>query len=281
MSIDMSQFYQVFFEETAEHLGNMENLLLALDIDNPDSEQLNAIFRAAHSIKGSSGTFGFTDLQDVTHILENLLDRVRKGELHLRDEMIDAFLDAGDVLKNLLAAHQGDGEADREAADAICQRLRQLTEDTAAPAPDPAPVAAVSPAPTIAQAAESQTGFDLHFVLEGDAVTAEATLENLMLELAEQGDVHIVGRASGEGQPWHLRMLGVTDGEALRGMLDFVARSDTIRIAPLGQVVVAPQDIADDSYGFFEPQEGISPDAPAAARHSRSVARSTYAADSR
>jgi chemotaxis protein histidine kinase CheA len=79
MSIDMSQFYQVFFEEAAEHLASMESLLLELDIADPDAEQLNAIFRAAHSIKGSSGTFGFTDLQDVTHILENLLDRIRKG----------------------------------------------------------------------------------------------------------------------------------------------------------------------------------------------------------
>ncbi len=62
MSIDMSQFYQVFFEESREHLDSMESLLLELDIGDPDAEQLNAIFRAAHSIKGSAGTFGFTDL---------------------------------------------------------------------------------------------------------------------------------------------------------------------------------------------------------------------------
>lgn len=149
MSIDMSQFYQVFFEETAEHLANMENLLLTLDVHEPDHEQLNAIFRAAHSIKGSSGTFGFTDLQDVTHILENLLDKVRKGELKLREDMIDAFLDAGDVLKQLLAAHQGDGESDNDMAQAVCQRLRQLTENEAAPAP----ASAVPPAPTFTEAA--------------------------------------------------------------------------------------------------------------------------------
>ena len=90
MSIDMSQFYQVFFEETQEHLDSMESLLLELDIRDPDAEQLNAIFRAAHSIKGSAGTFGFTDLAEVTHVLENLLDRIRKGELTLRADMIDA-----------------------------------------------------------------------------------------------------------------------------------------------------------------------------------------------
>jgi two-component system chemotaxis sensor kinase CheA len=81
MSIDLSQFYQVFFEESQEHLDSMEALLLDLDLDAPDAEQLNAIFRAAHSIKGSAGTFGFTDLAEVTHVLENLLDRIRKGEL--------------------------------------------------------------------------------------------------------------------------------------------------------------------------------------------------------
>ena len=107
MTIDMTQFYQVFFEETAEHLTAMESLLLALDVNDPDAEQLNAIFRAAHSIKGSSGTFGFTDLAEVTHVLENLLDRIRKQELALRPDMVDAFLEAGDVLKAMLAAHQG------------------------------------------------------------------------------------------------------------------------------------------------------------------------------
>ncbi|MGL5986918.1 MAG: Hpt domain-containing protein, partial [Burkholderiales bacterium] len=97
MSIDLSQFYQVFFDETAEHLANMESFLLELDVDNPDPEELNAIFRAAHSIKGAAGTFGFTDLAEVTHELETLLDRLRKQELALRSEMIDAFLAAGDV----------------------------------------------------------------------------------------------------------------------------------------------------------------------------------------
>src|SRR5689334_4341949 len=135
MSIDMTQFYQVFFEEAQEHLASMENLLLQLDIVDPDSEQLNAIFRAAHSIKGSAGTFGFTDLTQVTHILENLLDRLRKDELALKGEMIDAFLDAGDVLKSLVAAHRGEGAADQVQVDAICTRLKLLTSDQSVSAP--------------------------------------------------------------------------------------------------------------------------------------------------
>src|SRR5574343_15660 len=110
MSIDMSQFYQVFFEEASDHLANMESMLLSIDLSAPDEEELNAIFRAAHSIKGSAGTFGFQDMAEVTHVLETLLDRVRKGETALTEDMVDAFLVAGDVLKNLLAAHKGRSE---------------------------------------------------------------------------------------------------------------------------------------------------------------------------
>ena len=151
MSIDMSQFYQVFFEEAQEHLNSMESLLVELDIGNPDAEALNAIFRAAHSIKGSAGTFGFTDLAEVTHVLENLLDRIRKGELALRSEMIDAFLDAGDVLKELLAAHRGNGVADPAQVAAMCERLSGLTVSVAASA---APiVTTVTAVTTVAPAA--------------------------------------------------------------------------------------------------------------------------------
>ncbi len=122
MSIDMSQFYQIFFEEAEEHLAEMERLLLSLDIDHPGDEDLNAIFRAAHSIKGGSGTFGFSDVAEVTHVLESLLDKLRKGELAIRKEMIDSFLRAMDVIKLQLAAHRGEGERDEEAEKAICQR---------------------------------------------------------------------------------------------------------------------------------------------------------------
>ncbi len=252
MSIDMSQFHQVFFEETAEHLASMENLLLGLDTADPDAEQLNAIFRAAHSIKGSAGTFGFTDLQDVTHILENLLDRVRRGELHLRNDMIDAFLDAGDVLKNLLAAHQGEGTADRAAAAAICERLRQLTE-----------AGAVPPAPTFSPAAAAN-GFDLHFLLDGGA--GAATFENLKAELAAHGELCVAAAPAVPGQPWHVRLSGAADPELLRGLLEFVARNDSIRIEPIGTAdagAAALADAPDGAYGFFADPPSAAADADA------------------
>jgi len=76
MSIDMSQFYEVFFDEAEELLAEAEHLLLGIDMDDPDDEELNAIFRAAHSIKGGAATFGFMDMTEITHVLENLLDKI-------------------------------------------------------------------------------------------------------------------------------------------------------------------------------------------------------------
>ncbi|CAG0983557.1 partial two-component system, chemotaxis family, sensor kinase CheA, partial [Rhodocyclaceae bacterium] len=251
MAIDMSQFYQVFFEEAGEHLANMETLLLGLDVADPDSEQLNAIFRAAHSIKGSAGTFGFTDLADVTHILENLLDRIRKGELALREEMIDAFLDAGDVLKVLLAAHKGDGEADTGAVDAICARLRDLTIASGAPAATPQAPAEPPPAPA-SEAAPRPAGFDLYFVLEGDETAVQQSLDSLMAELGSLGNARIAARPAAADQPWHVELVGAAEADTVRGVLEFLARSDSIRILPLGEAFGAALADADGAYGFFD-----------------------------
>lgn len=133
MSTDLEQFYEIFFEESSELLADMETCLLRLDVNSPDLEDLNAIFRAAHSIKGGAGTFGFTDMTETTHMLETLLDKLRKGELEVRSEMVDAFLKAGDVVKEQLAGHRGEGKADPAAAAAICEELKKLSDETQMP----------------------------------------------------------------------------------------------------------------------------------------------------
>ena len=130
MSTDLEQFYEIFFEESSELLADMEACLLRLDVNSPDLEDLNAIFRAAHSIKGGAGTFGFTDMTEMTHMLETLLDKLRKGELEVRSEMVDAFLKAGDVIKGQLAGHRGDGRADPKLAEEVCEELKRLCEET-------------------------------------------------------------------------------------------------------------------------------------------------------
>jgi len=140
MTIDMSQFFQVFFDETEELLAEMEKLLLAVDVSSPDPEDLNAVFRAAHSIKGGAATFGITDLTEVTHVLETLLDRIRKGEMALTSEHVDAFLTAKDILKMQLDGHRLHTDVDLEAVENIRKTLEALAQDQAAPVAVPAPV---------------------------------------------------------------------------------------------------------------------------------------------
>lgn len=106
MSIDMSQFHQVFFEECFEGLEAMESGLLNLDTGDIDSEVINTIFRGAHSIKGGSGTFGFNDVADFTHIMETLLDEMRDGRRKATQPVIDVLLGSVDCLRTMLTSIQ-------------------------------------------------------------------------------------------------------------------------------------------------------------------------------
>jgi two-component system chemotaxis sensor kinase CheA len=146
MSFDLTQFYQVFFEEAAEHLTNMESLLLGLDVADPSMDDLNAIFRAAHSIKGGAGTFGFTDMTEVTHVLETLLDKLRKQEMALTDEMVSAFLEAGDVISMQLAGHRDNTEVDQQLVKDARAKLERLSSAQPAAAVEAPAVAASTPA---------------------------------------------------------------------------------------------------------------------------------------
>ncbi|WP_318390289.1 chemotaxis protein CheA [Enterobacter sp.] len=126
MSMDISDFYQTFFDEADELLADMEQHLLDLVPEAPDSEQLNAIFRAAHSIKGGAGTFGFTILQETTHLMENLLDEARRGEMQLNTDIINLFLETKDIMQEQLDAYKSSQEPDAASFEYICNALRQL-----------------------------------------------------------------------------------------------------------------------------------------------------------
>nr|WP_281508003.1 chemotaxis protein CheA [Serratia marcescens] len=140
--MDISDFYQTFFDEADELLADMEQHLLELDPLAPDIEPLNAIFRAAHSIKGGAATFGFSVLQETTHLLENLLDGARRQEMSLSTEIINLFLETKDIMQEQLDAYKTSQQPDAESFEYICQALRQLAleaqQQQAAPAAQPA-----------------------------------------------------------------------------------------------------------------------------------------------
>ncbi|MBI1423007.1 MAG: chemotaxis protein CheA [Gammaproteobacteria bacterium] len=126
MSIDMSQFLQTFYEESFEGLGIMEAELLNLDVGAADAETINTIFRAAHSIKGGSGTFGLTAVAEFTHIMETLLDEMRDGRRQVTQEAVNILLSSVDVLREMLIALRDDHDLDVDSIASAQQELSAL-----------------------------------------------------------------------------------------------------------------------------------------------------------
>ncbi|HHA1403237.1 chemotaxis protein CheA [Enterobacter ludwigii] len=186
MSMDISDFYQTFFDEADELLADMEQHLLDLVPEAPDSEQLNAIFRAAHSIKGGAGTFGFTILQETTHLMENLLDEARRGEMQLNTDIINLFLETKDIMQEQLDAYKSSAEPDAASFEYICNALRQLALEAkgdAAAAVVPAAKLSVVDAVTAQEAAPAAAASKVRVVLsrlkENEVDLLEEELSNL------------------------------------------------------------------------------------------------------
>ncbi|HID8900376.1 TPA: chemotaxis protein CheA [Enterobacter hormaechei] len=158
MSMDITDFYQTFFDEADELLADMEQHLLDLVPEAPDSEQLNAIFRAAHSIKGGAGTFGFTILQETTHLMENLLDEARRGEMQLNTDIINLFLETKDIMQEQLDAYKSSAEPDAASFEYICNALRQLALEAKGEAS--APVVPAAKLSVVDAVAEPDTATD-------------------------------------------------------------------------------------------------------------------------
>uniref|UniRef100_UPI0035AF6755 chemotaxis protein CheW n=1 Tax=Hylemonella sp. TaxID=2066020 RepID=UPI0035AF6755 len=144
-AFDLTQFYQIFFEEAGENLDQMEQMLLNLNLETADDEELNGIFRCAHSVKGGAATFGFSDVAELTHQMESLLDKLRRHELQPNPLMVDVLLESADASRMLLARHQsGDSSAPPSTADLV----RRISELAAGGMPAPAAVSVPPPAPT-------------------------------------------------------------------------------------------------------------------------------------
>ncbi|HNC42210.1 MAG TPA: Hpt domain-containing protein, partial [Nitrosomonas sp.] len=244
MSTDLEQFYEIFFEESSELLADMEACLLRLDVNSPDLEDLNAIFRAAHSIKGGAGTFGFTDMTEMTHMLETLLDRLRKGELAVRSEMVDAFLRAGDVIKAQLAGHRGEGEADPTVAAEVCEELKRLSDETQAPVisevvedsgtkEEAMLVEAASHKPSnviINEAAPQNDLPKLTYSIEfSSAGMGDVAVENLLANLRRLGDLENSAPAS-EKERFKLRLTTASSEEDVWETLAFVVDPANLKI---------------------------------------------------
>lgn len=244
--VDLSQFYETFFDEADELLADMEQILLNVDIDHPDPDQLNAIFRAAHSIKGGAGTFGcFGLLADTTHLLENLLDALRQGELSLRKDMIDLFLETKDVLTEQVAAYRNSQEPDQQAYERICAQLRELAlehkGEVAQPGVPAAAPEAASSVPAVAVEAEVGVLADAAGVANVAAAGADLPLlvhieriqpndaKALLTEMGLLGEVLHHEESVGTLSVWLRTTCGADDLEAV---CCFIVNADQVHVAP-------------------------------------------------
>ncbi len=247
--MDITDFYDTFFEEAEELLADMERYLLELDLEEPDAEQLNAIFRTAHSIKGGAGTFGFEALQKTTHLFENLLDHARHGELDLRRDIVDIFLETKDMLNDQLTAYRNGEEPDQEAFERICKTLQQLALDEiknrADSAPNPADhetdtqASDATQAPAEAESdAEDKAGESLMIALLGVSDDNRALLVE---ELEQFGK--IVAQ-SGDTTRYEVELRTTTSAADIESVMCFIIEPEQIETRTLAASPAASDSAA-------------------------------------
>ncbi len=268
--IDLSQFYQVFFEEAGENLELMEQKLLELNVDAADDEEMNAIFRCAHSVKGGAATFGFSDVAALTHQMETLLDKLRRHELTPTSAMVDVLLAAGDALKAQLAVHQGSATSAPDTSE-LLGRIRAMAEGQAAPAP--AAKAAAAPAvtsPTLKSMPVPKAETRAIELVVGPLEKPETAdaLSELFREIEDLGTIEpLDGGRAADGMR-RFRVVTTTSDNELLDLFTFHVARELIQMRSTDpgfgffheNAGAPPEEIpADPGYGFFEPLPDASP----------------------
>ena len=151
MSNDFSQFQDAFFEESAEHLAIVEEGLLQLEQHPEDLDLLNKIFRSAHSIKGTSGMFGFNTVAQFTHKMETLLDLLRNGPKVVTPQVADLLLKSTDCLKTLVEAAKTGSPVDNETVQRLTVELAAASASGNQPMAHAAEIVKAAPARTANQ----------------------------------------------------------------------------------------------------------------------------------
>ncbi len=116
--MDVSQYLEIFIDETKEHLQNLSQQLMVLEEEPGNADTINEIFRAAHSLKGMAGTMGYKRMQNLTHIMENVLSEIRNGKMNVTADLVDVLFQCLDALESYLdtiTQTQDEGTEDNEA----------------------------------------------------------------------------------------------------------------------------------------------------------------------
>ena len=262
MALDLSRFAKAFFEEAHEHMSALETLLVAIDLRAPDSEALNAIFRAVHSVKGGAAAFGHKALSEFTHDFESILDRVRKGQLALTKPRVNTFLKAGDIMRHHLVALEQESPPDKAAMDASRQALLALSVET------------LDESLAEQDASATLPRYQIEVHLERSQYGADAVLNTLKEDIAGLGAVTNIRTEAIDERliAFFFDLDTDIDADELRESLEFLVPAEAINILANERRGSAPRSVAplvDDSdgeFGFFEPSEpAVKKAAPTAA----------------
>ena len=190
MSIDLDQFKQIFYEESFEGLDTMETGLLGMSEGGTDLDVVNDIFRAAHSIKGGSATFGFSALASFTHIMEGLLDEMREGKREADQNVVNVLLESVDEMRTLMTAYQNDEEPDVDQMQILQQKLEKVSgmENSAAAT---ASVDKTTDDTDSSDAEDRRLGWHIEFAPHDDLLTTGNDPTLLLEELAELGELKL------------------------------------------------------------------------------------------
>lgn len=267
---DLSQFYQIFFEEAGENLDQMEQMLLNLNLETADDEELNGIFRCAHSVKGGAATFGFADVAELTHQMESLLDRLRRHELQPNAAMVDVLLESADASRSLLARHQAGDEGDALPTADLVKRISVLAAGgTVEVQKAPVPVAKAEPVPAkpTASVVKKVSGSRSLQITVGplDKPEHADAIRELFRDIPGLGEITVV-----ESSKPAFRVFSAETGSTDEELLDLFA----FHVSRDKVLIEARQDEApgDQGFGFFDGAAG-APDA------STPVAQATPKAD--
>lgn len=237
-NFDLTQFYQVFFEEAGESLAGMEQLLLDMQVDAPDDEALNAVFRCAHSIKGGAATFGFEDVTSLTHVMETLLDKLRRHELALNTRMVDVLLASGDALRAMLAGHQGGAESPGD-VQALIETIQGFDD-----------VAGNDDAASLAKSPVSAANERVVCLMAGPLAQPDLADDLLTLFQEVGGLGRLERKAPLPGQDERtvrFKLVTSTDDDELLDLCCFHVPREQLQIAPWAETE------AECGYGLFEP----------------------------
>ncbi|MDH3209464.1 MAG: chemotaxis protein CheW [Burkholderiaceae bacterium] len=234
--LDLTQFYQVFFEEAGENLDNMERLLLEVDIQAAEDEELNAIFRCAHSVKGGAATFGFTDVAELTHQMETLLDKLRRHELQPTAPMVDVLLASGDALRTQLARHAGNGTDEVDTTDLLAN-IRAMAAGEKPP--KQLKVAAQAPIVTLAQEAPPAPtpGGERQLELQVGPLQNPAQADNLVelfSEIVGLGSIEPIDGGQAADGMRRFKVITTSTDKELLDLFSFHVAAEQVKLLPLG-----------------------------------------------